>query len=127
VLAAGFLLAGAAAYAITRRAVIAALPIAVGASLAAGTALLLSLDRGGRDSATTGTDSWGVGPGFWLILVAATLSGVVALAAVVLAASELRADAPAPARTEAVLTAFPVGSPWSTPVDPGAFTPPWAS
>ncbi len=108
VLAAGFLLGGAVVYAITRRAVAAALPISVGASVAAGTALLLALDRGGRDSATTGTDTWAVGPGFWLIMAVGGLGVVAALAAAVLAALDLRA---APASGQ------PAAAPGSAPYD----------
>lgn len=92
VLAAVFLLAGAVVFAITRRAVVAGLPTSIGSTLAAGSALLLSLDRGGRDSASTGSDTWAVGPGFWLIVAAGLLGLVVALAAAIMAALELRAD-----------------------------------
>ncbi len=91
VLAAMCLVGGAAGYAITRRAVVAVLPTSVGATLAAGSALLLTLDREGRDSASSGSDSWAVGPGFWLIVAVGGLGVVVALAAASLAATELRA------------------------------------
>ncbi len=91
VLAAVFLVGGAASYVITRRAVVAAIPTSTGATLAAGSALLLALDRDGRDSASNGSDSWAVGPGFWLIVAAGVLGVVVALAAATLAAAELRA------------------------------------
>ena len=139
IFAAVFLLAGAAAYAITRRAVIAALPISIGATLAAGTALLLTLDRGGRDSASTGSDSWAVGPGFWLIVAAGGLGALVTVAAALLTAIELRTDAATAAqagRTPGpdVWRAEPANPPWFGPTEAARFgpteaarfEPPWA-
>jgi hypothetical protein len=140
VLAAVFLLGGAFAYPFTRRAAAAALATSVGASLAAGTALLLTLDRGGRDSATTGTDTWAVGPGFWLIVAAGGLGVLVALSAAVMVTLDLHAadlhaaaiaaqpagaDHPAPGEADRIWVA-PPNPAWSAPVDPARFTPPWA-
>jgi hypothetical protein len=140
--AAVFLLAGAAVYAVTRRAVAAVLPTSVGATLAAGTALVLALDRGGRDSATTGTDTWAVGAGFWLIVAAGGLGVVVVLAAAVLTALDLRAEsgtphlAPGPDAArydDRVWVAPPNPSRYGAPdparyvsPDPAGFAPPWA-
>lgn len=145
-LAAVFLLVGAAIYAVTRRAVTAALPISIGATLAAGTALLLTLDRGGRDSASTGNDSWAAGPGFWLIVVTGGLGVLVMIAGAVLAALDSRADTgtdahpdrepnhPAwfqqndPSRYAPVdpYPFAPVDPSRYAPADRSRFTPPWA-
>jgi hypothetical protein len=123
ILAAVFLVAGAAVYAVTRRAAVAALPTSVGASLAAGTALILALDRGGRDSATTGTDTWAVGAGFWLIVATGALGIVVTLAATVLAALELRA-APATALAAGPGSAAYDDRVWVAPPGPAHYVPP---
>jgi hypothetical protein len=126
-LAAAFLLAGAVAFAITRRAAVAALPISVGATLAGGTALLLTLDRGGRDSASTGSDSWAAGPGFWLIVVAGALGVLVMVAGAALAAVDARADTGTPAHPGGS-TANPAWFPPNdaahyAPADPHSFGP----
>jgi hypothetical protein len=60
--------------------------------------LLLTLDRGGRDSASTGSDSWAAGPGFWLIVVAGGLGVLVMIAGAALAAVDSRADTGTPVR-----------------------------